>query len=247
MKGLLLFLLAFVFCVTGSSQKPESFNYQAVVRNSAGVIVDTKPVSVRLSVLAGSASGTTVYKEVQSATTNNVGLISLSIGNGTEKTGNFTSIDWNANKYFLKIEIDPAGGSSFDEMSIIQLLNIPFETLKKSSKRESEFIIEDEFLVTRKFIGEFMDYRHTGQENYDGPNLLWIKTSMEKTYGKLSAYGKTCNFIAGENIYIRRIFYSPGDVTGYWMYQIENDSSTFYRLSEFQYDKKAYIETLFSY
>jgi len=33
--------------------------------------------------------------------------------------------------------------------------------------------------------------------------------------------------------------------SGYWIYQIENDSSTYYRLSEFQYDKKVYIETLF--
>ena len=130
-------------------------------------------------------------------------------------------------------------------MSTTQLLNIPYESQKKSAKRATEVVIEDEFLLTRKYIGEFLDYRHTGPETSDGPNIIWIKTSMDKTFGKLSAYGKNCEFTIGDNLYLRRIFYSPGDVSGYWIYQIENDSSVYYRLSEFQYDKKVYVETLF--
>ena len=97
-------------------------------------------------------------------------------------------------------------------MSTTQLLNIPFESQKKSAKRATEVVIEDEFLMTRKYVGEFLDYRHTGPETSDGPNIIWIKTSMDKTFGKLSAYGKNCDFTLGDNLYIRRIFYSPGDV-----------------------------------
>jgi len=248
MKGLLLFFVAFVFCLNGNGQKPESFYYQALVRNGSGELVVSKPLVFRISILAGSASGVGVYIETQNATTNRDGLITLIIGNGSDKTGNFNTIDWNTDKYFLKVETDPEGGDNYTEVNITQLLNVPFEAQKKSTKRPTEIVIEDEFLMTRKYVGEFVDYRHTGQENSDFPNIIWIKTSMDKTFGKLSAYGKTCDFTIGDHLYIRRIFYSPGDVSGsgYWIYQIENDSSIYYRLSEFQYDKKVYVETLFA-
>lgn len=245
MKGLLLFFIAFVFSSCGYGQKPESFSYQALVRNDTGELVVSKPVSFRLSILAGNASGVVVYIETQTATTNKEGLISLEIGNGSDKTGNFTTIDWNADKYFLKVETDPADRGDYTEMSTTQMLNIPFEAQKKSAKRPTEIVIEDEFFVTRKYVGDFLDYRHTGQENSDFPNIIWIKTSMNKTFGKLSAYSKNCDFTIGDHLYIRRIFYSPGIMSGYWIYQIENDSSIYYRLSEFQYDKKVYIETMF--
>jgi hypothetical protein len=152
-----------------------------------------------------------------------------------------------ADKYFLKVETDPSGGTAYTQMNTVQLLNIPFEAGKKSAKRPTEVVIEDEFLMTRKYVGEFVDYRHTGPETSEGPNIIWIKTTMDKSFGKLSAFGKNCDFIQGDHLYIRRIFYSPGDVSGsgYWIYQIENEASVFYRLSEFQYDKKVYVETLF--
>jgi len=246
MKGLLIFFIAFVFYSSGSGQNPESFNYEALVRDEAGKLVVSKLVSFRLSVLAGNPSGVVVYSETQSAATNSDGLVSLNIGNGTDKTGNITAIDWNADIYFLKVEADPAGGTAYSYISTTQLLNIPFEVEKKSSKRSTEVVIEDQFVVTRKYAGEYIDYRHTGSGTSEGPNIIWIKTSLDKSLGKLSAYGKTCQFTPGDKLYIRRIFYSPGDVTGFWVYQIENNSSVFYRLSEFQYDKKVYVETLFS-
>lgn len=246
MKRSLFFFIAFVFCLNGSGQKPDSLSYQTLVRDAAGEPVVSKPVSFRLSILAGSPSGIVVYSETQTSTTDADGLVSLNIGNGSDKKGTLGTIDWDEDKYFLKVEADPAGGNSYTEMSTTQLLNVPFELQKKSAKRSTEVIIEDEFVVTRKYVGEYLDYRHTGPSTSDGPNIIWIKTTLDKTFGKLSAYGKTCDFKKGDNLYIRRVYYSPGDVTGYWVYQIENNGSRFYRLSEFQYDKKVFVESLFS-
>lgn len=245
MKRLIIFLIAFVFCVRGSSQNPESFNYQAIVHDFAGEAVITKPVSVKFSILSGSTSGTVVYSENHIATTSQSGLISLSIGKGTDKTGNFIAINWNSESYFLKVEIDPAGGTSYTEISITQLLNVPYELQKKPSKKSDDLLEEDELLITRKYIGNFLDYRHTGPDTYSGSNLIWIKTSMDKTLGKISAYGKTCRFSVGDRLYLRKLYYSQGNVSGYWIYQIENDSSIFYRVSEYQYDQKVSVETMF--
>ena len=57
MKGLFLFFIAFVFSLHVNGQKPESFYYQALVRNETGQLVVSKPVSFRISILAGSAAG----------------------------------------------------------------------------------------------------------------------------------------------------------------------------------------------
>jgi hypothetical protein len=245
MKGPLIFFMAFVLCVGTSGQKPESFIYEVLIRNEKGEPAISKPVSFRLSILSGGTSGPVVFSETQSVTTNKDGVATLSVGTGSNKMSNISTIDWNANIYFLKVEADQEGGTAYRDLSTTQLLNIPFETQKRSSKRSGEIVIEDEFLMTRKYVGQFIEFRHTGSEDSNGPNIIWIKTSLDKTYGKLSAYGKSCDFKTGDKLYLRRIFYSPGDVTGYWVYQIENDFSVYYRLSEFQYDKKVYVETLF--
>jgi hypothetical protein len=75
---------------------------------------------------------------------------------------------------------------------LIFLLVLVLTASCSTSKKASSVIPEDELIITRKYVGVFMEYRHTGPENYDGPNIVWIKTSMEDLYGNISAYGKKC-------------------------------------------------------
>lgn len=112
-------------------------------------------------------------------------------------------------------------------------------------KKGSSAIPEEDLIITRKYVGDFIEYRHTGPENYEGPNIIWVKTSLENQYGKISAYGKKCDFVAGDRLYLRRVFYSPGIVSGYWVYIIENDSSVSYRATDLQHDREVFIKTWF--
>jgi hypothetical protein len=128
---------------------------------------------------------------------------------------------------------------------LIFLLIIALTVSCGSVKKGTSGLTEDELIITRKYIGVFMEYRHTGPENYDGPNIIWVKTSMEDVYGKISAYGKKCDFSEGERLYLRRTFYSPGIVSGYWVYTLENDSSVSYRATDLQHDREVYIKTWF--
>lgn len=115
-----------------------------------------------------------------------------------------------------------------------------------SSVRKNETAIpEDNLIITRKYVGDFIEYRHTGPENYEGPNIIWIKTTMEDQYGKISAYGRKCDFASGDRLYLRRIFYSPGIVSGYWVYLIENDASVSYRATDLQHDREVFIKAWF--
>ncbi|MGB8492616.1 MAG: hypothetical protein WCE64_16300 [Bacteroidales bacterium] len=107
--------------------------------------------------------------------------------------------------------------------------------------QKTGLVAEDEMFITRKYIGTFVDYRQSEPQTFGGPHLIWIKTSMDSTFGKISAYGRKCDFAPGEKLYLRRTYYAPG-VFGYWVYQIENDSSVFYRASEYQYDSKVLVQ-----
>ncbi len=114
-----------------------------------------------------------------------------------------------------------------------------------SVKKSTSAIPEDDLILTRKYVGDFIEYRHTGPENYEGPNIIWIKTTMEDQYGKISAYGKRCDFAAGDRLYLRRMFYSPGIVSGYWVYLIENDASVSYRATDLQHDREVFVKSWF--
>ncbi len=245
MKRLLLLLIIMPVCLIVSGQEPGSFNYQVVVRNASGELVKSHTVSFRISILSGNAYNTVVYSEIHNVRTSQKGLVSLEIGNGTKKTGNFESIDWRAENYFLKVEIDPSGGNDYKEMSMTQILNIPYSPSLGSSKKSAATVTEDKLVISRKYVGNFIDFRQTGPSTGSGPNIVWIKTSLDKMYGKISAYGKKCDFSVGDKLYIKRTYYTPGGLFGFWVYQIENDSSVYYKVTDFQYDHKVPVETWF--
>ena len=52
-------------------------SYQAVIRNSSNQLVTNTQIGMQISILQGSASGTVVYSEIQTPTTNANGLISI--------------------------------------------------------------------------------------------------------------------------------------------------------------------------
>jgi hypothetical protein len=113
-----------------------------------------------------------------------------------------------------------------------------------TSKQPS--VKEDSLMVTRKYVGNFVDHRQHVPEKFGEPYLLWIKTTMDSTYGKISAYGERCDFKKGDRLYIKRIQLSPGPLSTYWEYQIESDDNqTSYKLSEFQHDRKNLISSWF--
>jgi microcystin-dependent protein len=107
-------------------QAPQAIPYQAAVRNSSGTLLTNQSVKFRFSIRSASASGTVVYQETQSATTNSLGLAVLNVGQGTAVTGTFSSIDWTGGTMFLQVEIDPAGGTSYTDMGTQQLMSVPY-------------------------------------------------------------------------------------------------------------------------
>jgi len=108
------------------AQIPQGINYQAVARNATGQVLATQNISVKISIIDGSATGTVQYSETHSVATNQFGLFNIVIGNGVLFSGSFAGITWSTGNKFIKVEVDPSGGSAFIDMGTTKLQSVPF-------------------------------------------------------------------------------------------------------------------------
>lgn len=109
-----------------NAQAPEKMSYQAVVRDGSNNLITSSTIGMQITILQGSSSGTAVYVEMQTPTSNTNGLVSLEIGSGTVVNGDFFTIDWSNGPYFIKTETDPTGGTNYTITGISQLLSVPY-------------------------------------------------------------------------------------------------------------------------
>jgi hypothetical protein len=100
--------------------------YQAIVRNSSDLVIANQNVGMRISILQGNANGSSVYVETQTPVTNAYGLINIEIGTGNIVNGDFSTIDWANDTFFIKTEIDPNGGANYTITGASQLASVPY-------------------------------------------------------------------------------------------------------------------------
>lgn len=91
MKQNLTLIAAFLLLAAGTTA--QKLGYSAVVRNSDNQLVADKNVTVVISI-ANTLTGDAVYTETHTTQTNSNGLVSLTIGDGTSKTGNLSKVTW---------------------------------------------------------------------------------------------------------------------------------------------------------
>jgi uncharacterized protein (TIGR02145 family) len=134
MKRLFTLLIAIVLAGSVFAQAPQKMSYQAVIRDNLDHLVTSHAVGIQITILQGSPTGTVVYTENQTTSTNANGLISIEIGGGA----GFSSIDWANGTYFLKTETDPAGGTNYTISGTSQLLSVPFALHAKRAENYTE-------------------------------------------------------------------------------------------------------------
>jgi trimeric autotransporter adhesin len=125
-----------VLCIqiTGYSQTPQGFSYQAVVRNASGQPIASQLIGLQITL--EDASQVAYYTETQSTTSSAQGVISITVGGGSPVGINtFTSIPWKNGDVFIKLEIDPAGGTSYTTMgSPTKLESVPYALFAENTK-----------------------------------------------------------------------------------------------------------------
>jgi hypothetical protein len=142
MKKVIFSLLTIIlFAGAVFAQTPKGFNYQAVVRNSAGQLMANRMVSVRISIMQGAVNGTNVYQQTENVNTNGNGLFTLVVG---ENSTDFANINWGQGPYYIVSEIDPNGGNDYTLSTSQKILAVPYAHYATVADRISENFVYDE-------------------------------------------------------------------------------------------------------
>jgi hypothetical protein len=134
---ILFFMLLSIVMIKTNAQT--GLNFQGVARTTNNVILASQAITIKLSILQGSATGTSDYVETRKVTTNAQGLFTAVIGDtGAISTlGNFTTINWKNTPKFLKIEMDAAAGNNFITMGTTQFQYVAYAQFAKSVDAEN--------------------------------------------------------------------------------------------------------------
>lgn len=117
----LYFLLFSIIAFTAFAQSPKLINYQGVARKPSGVPM-TSAVKIKFEIFDALIGGTSVFSEIQTTSTNSLGLFSTQIG----KTS-VLSLSWDSGPWFLEVSIDTTNtSSSFIIVGRQQLVSVPY-------------------------------------------------------------------------------------------------------------------------
>ncbi|MEZ5198474.1 MAG: hypothetical protein R2764_19435 [Bacteroidales bacterium] len=124
-------LLAFIASASVFCQPPQSFKYQAVVRDATGEIMSNQSVDLRISIRNGSSGGIILYQETFLETTNQFGMVTLNIGTGTPLIGTFADVDWSSGSKFM--QVDKKEGSVYNLLGTSELSSVPYALFTERS------------------------------------------------------------------------------------------------------------------
>ncbi|MBN1988754.1 MAG: tail fiber domain-containing protein [Bacteroidales bacterium] len=110
MRKIFLLVATILFALLVMGQ-PKGFNYQAAIRTSEGEPIASKQITVRISLQDELQNP--YYTEQHSITTNEFGVFSITIGEGSPTSGSFESIPWQATSIYLQTEVDEENNGSF--------------------------------------------------------------------------------------------------------------------------------------
>jgi len=133
LPSLLLSVALILSVVAGHAQSPPGINYQGIARNLDGKPLVLKDITIRINILKDGDNGDVEYSEIHTLKTNSFGLFTLVIGNGDVVSGDFRFISWAMGNKWLRVEMDPDGGSSFQLMGSQQFMSVPYAFYSKYS------------------------------------------------------------------------------------------------------------------
>lgn len=124
LKFTLCFLILACAFYLNAQNVPQKFKYQGVAKFNGEIV--TGDISLQISILEDSPVGTLVFQERHAVKTNGEGVFATEVGNGEFIQGTINSTDWASGRYYLKVELDPAGGNEYVDLGWSQLVSVPY-------------------------------------------------------------------------------------------------------------------------
>jgi len=166
MKRIFTILVAIMLTASVFAQAPEKMTYQLVVRDASSNLITSTQVGIEINIYQGSATGTLVYTETQTPTTNANGLLTIEIGGQT----GFDQIDWASGPYFIETNIDVAGGTNYTITGTSQLLSVPYALHAKTAENITGGITETDPVYTNSQAANITATDITNLSNLSGTN-----------------------------------------------------------------------------
>lgn len=154
---------------------PLQIAYQAVVRDSQGLILANQEISVEFAVRSGDTGGAIVFEEVHPLiNTSPFGVFTAQIGSGVP-TGNGTfigldEIAWSQGPYFIEVRAVLPGQGQPIVLGITQLLTVPYAF---HSQTADHVINESDNSPTNETLTNI---------GFDGVNLIFQEGSSSFSY-----------------------------------------------------------------
>ncbi len=105
---------------------PQGMKYQAVARNLSGNVMANQAITLKINLLTQGTTSTIFYSETHSVTTNQVGLFTLTIGEGKIEKGTFAGIPWSTQDIWMQVALKDKGQPDFTTISNSKLLAVPY-------------------------------------------------------------------------------------------------------------------------
>lgn len=130
----LLFWSLFL-CSLMAQEVPQSFTYQAIVRDAQGQPMSNQSISLNIELLEGGPNGNTIYSEQHpNQMTNQFGLFAVEIGKGNSGD-DFQEINWQQADFYIKTGID--SGNGFDLIGTFPILSVPYALLAQRAVEDN--------------------------------------------------------------------------------------------------------------
>ena len=184
-KPLLRYLMiqfVMLLAIGSYAQQPQGIRFEGLARDNSGNLLASQAVSVKLSILSGGLSGEAVYVETHQLSTGSDGMFDLLIGTGSVESGSFQGINWGNGSYYLKVEMDPQGGSSFEFVGTSAFLPVPYALFAQNAGNGFSGDYNDLSNKPELFDGKFQSLQNL-PNTIEGFGILDAITSSHPAYG----------------------------------------------------------------
>jgi hypothetical protein len=125
-KFILLVTITLRFASFINAQCPQSFNYQAVIKDALGNPLSNRDIGLRFTIDDSINSGIPVYQETFNVNSNIFGRVILHPGLGNPTMGTFSSVNWASGHKYMQVELDINGGTNFLNMGTEIQNSVPY-------------------------------------------------------------------------------------------------------------------------
>lgn len=200
MKKLFTIFAAVLLTASVFAQSPEKMSYQAVVRNSSNALITNAQIGMEINIREGSLTGTIVYTETQTPTTNANGLVSIEIGGGA----GFNTIDWSAGPYFIETKtavVPPL--TTYTITTTSRLLSVPYALHAKSAEIVTGEITEIDPAFTANF--DFSDAANGDLLQFNGTKWVKLTPSYLTSYTETQSLSDVITISNSANAQIKKV------------------------------------------